>query len=64
MSEWPVMCGRKDDQVHFFVLRDGRSAISRSERVCGLKSEWPVMCRREDGAHNAKKIGPFAGTVF
>ena len=36
----------------------------RGEGVCVLLSEWPVMCGRKDGAHNAKEIGPLAGTVF
>ncbi len=29
-----------------------------------LKSEWPEIYEREGGVHNAKKIGPLAGTVF
>ena len=32
--------------------------------MCVLKSEWQVMCGLEDGAQDAKKIGPLAGTVF
>ena len=32
--------------------------------MCVLKSEWQVMCGLEDGAHNAKNVGPLAGTVF